>query len=378
MEFNGIKKILVIKLRHIGDVLLTVPVFRALRETFPEARVSALVNYGTEEVLEGNPLIDEVLVYDRRIKRLPLFQHYKREIEFVREVRRKRFDMTVDLTGGDRGAIISFLSGARVRIGWLDRKGWIWKRYFYTYLFHPEAKRHTVLKNLDIVRSLGIDTKDITVDFCISEDDRNFIKEILSKKGVRGFPVVHIHPTSRWLFKCWNDASMAEVIKWLLEKGATVILTSSPEKKEMEKAANIVSRVGKHHRFIDLCGKITLKELAAISEVSDLFLGIDSAPMHIAAAMGTPVIALFGPTGAFNWGPWNNQKTDYKTTPYPARGGIQKAGLHTVVQRDWECVPCGKDGCEGSKVSRCIEDIDPQEIINIIEEQLSPLHHRWR
>ena len=128
---------------------------------------------------------------------------------------------------------------------------------------------------------------------------------------------------------------------------------------------------------VDLCGKTNIKQLAAISEVSDLFFGVDSAPMHIAAAVGTPVVALFGPSGAFHWGPWDNESSklsikslEFKT-PYPEKSGIQTFGIHTVIQQDWKCIPCGKDGCDGTKISRCLEEIKTEEVINILKGKLN-------
>ena len=123
--FSNIDSILVIKLRHIGDVLLTVPVFRALKETFPGVRISALVNTGTEEVLKGNPLVDEIIVVDRKIKLLSPGSRLSKELCFLRAISKKKFDMTVDLTGGDRAAVLSFASGARYRIGPKFKKGFL-------------------------------------------------------------------------------------------------------------------------------------------------------------------------------------------------------------------------------------------------------------
>lgn len=378
MIFNRIKKILVIKLRHIGDVLLTVPVFRALRETFPHAHISALVNSGTEEVLSGNSLIDEILRLDRGIKRLSSMERYLREINFLKEIRKKDFDMTVDLTGGDRASIISFLSGAKYKLGWRSKKGFIGKKYLYTHLCEPNGKKHMVLQNLDVISQFGISTENLSVDFHIPENDRVFIRKILEENNVKkDATLLHVHPTSRWLFKCWKDEYMAEIIKWLLDNSATVIVTSSPDKKEVDKAKRILSLVASRFtlhtsRLLDLCGKTTIKQLAAISEISNIFFGVDSAPMHIAAAIGTPVIALFGPSGVYSWGPWdNNQKSEGK--PYPQKSGVQAFGKHVVVQRDWECIPCGKDGCNSSKISKCLEDIKPDEIKNILEEKLKVL-----
>lgn len=182
---------------------------------------------------------------------------------------------------------------------------------------------------------------------------------------------------------------MAVIIRWLLDNNAIVIITSSPDRREIEKTKKILSllrdspdstassiNLGQsqsritHHvsHIIDLSGKTTIKQLAAISEASDLFIGVDSAPMHIAAAVGTPVIALFGPTGAYSWGPWDNSENW-------SRLSCQRS-KHTVIQRNWECVPCGKDGCNGTKLSRCLEDIKPDEVEEVIMGYLTHLRQK--
>src|ERR1700690_3176307 len=304
-EFKDVKNILVIKLRHIGDVLLTVPVFRALRETFPGAKISALVNSGTEDVLAGNPLIDEIIVFDRKVKSASALKKLIKEFSFLRMVRVKGFDMTANLTSGDRAAKLSLVSGARYRIAYNQEGGLVGKRYLYTHRAAKDGSQHMVLQNLDVVRQFSITTDNLVVDFSLSEDAKRFADDIFKKHSIiESDTVVHIHPTSRWLFKCWKDEYMAEVINWLLNKNAWVVVTSSPSGREMEKAVNILSLVNDSAKVIDLCGKTTIKQLAAISARSDLFVGVDSAPMHIAAAVKTPVIALFGPSGEEQWRPW--------------------------------------------------------------------------
>ena len=331
-NFRNVKRILVIKLRHIGDVMLSVPAFRALRENFPDSHIAALVNSGTEEVLSGNHLIDEIIIFDRDIKKMDLLHRYIRELSFIKTIRMKGFDMTVDLTSGDRAAIVSLLSGAQYRIAYSPKKeGLLAKRYLYTHLAKKQAGQHMVLQNLEVVRQFGIDTNHEQLDFFIPNDAKMFVKKIFEKNNIKNPPspplskggmgwvmdtVIHVHPTSRWLFKCWKDKYMAEVIRRLIDNKSKVIVTSSPEKHEMEKAKNILSLVdeltpplihplvrGGIGGVIDLCGKTTIKQLAAIADASDIFIGVDSAPMHIAAAVGTPVIAIFG-AGVKSWRPW--------------------------------------------------------------------------
>ncbi|MCI0469928.1 MAG: putative lipopolysaccharide heptosyltransferase III, partial [Nitrospirae bacterium] len=240
--FKDIRKIVVIKLRHIGDVLLTAPVFKALKENFPDAKIAALVNSGTEEALSGHPDIDEVIVFDRTIKKFTAIQRYIKEISFLRGVRAKGFDMAVDLTSGDRAAIISLLSGARCRLSYDPAgAGFTGKRFLYTHLAKRNGCNHMVLQNLDVIREFGISTKDLAVDIFIPPEDDAYVEKILRERGAAKSDIlVHIHPTSRWLFKSWKDEYMAGTIDYLLKKGAYVAVTSSPDRREIERAKNIL------------------------------------------------------------------------------------------------------------------------------------------
>lgn len=350
-EFRDVRNILVIKLRHIGDVLLTVPVFRALRETFPGAKISALVNSGTEEVLKGNALIDEVIIYDRHIKDLPLHRRFHAELSFMKMVRSKGFDLSVDLTSGDRAALLSLLSGARYRIANDPRgAGFSGKKYLYTHLAKQRGRQHMVLQNLDVVRQSGITTEDLTVDFFIPAEAKTFVKQTLEEHSIKDSDtIVHIHPTARWLFKCWKDEYMADVINRLTQIGAKVIITSSPSEKELKRTKRIISMVNDNAGVVDLCGRTTIKQLGAISAKSDLFIGVDTAPMHIAAAAGTPVIALFGPTGETEWGPW---------------------GEHTIITKHMRCISCEKGLCDGVEVRKCLEAISADEVFDAASRKL--------
>ena len=346
------ERILLIRLRNIGDVLLMVPTIRAFREAFPKAYLAAAVNAGTEEMLTGNPLLDGILVFDPQWKTLPWGQRITWEGRFVREVRKGQFDLAVNLTEGDRGAFLCLASGARVKVGMYHPRGLWWKRRIYDHLVQPpDWKAHTVEQMLEVPRSLGLHPQDKRLEIFYPSEDRQAVDRLLEKEGVGpGEALIHIHPTSRWLFKCWRDEAMAKVIDALEESGqARAVLTSGGEEKELKKIDSILKAC--RTRPVNLAGKVTLKQLAALSRRSRLFLGVDTAPMHIAAAVRTPVIALFGPSGEFNWGPWGEG--------------------HVVIKKDWECRPCGKDGCEGSKRSRCLEEISEDEVLREIFKQLA-------
>jgi heptosyltransferase-3 len=379
-EFKNIERILVIKLRHIGDVLLTVPAIRALRETFPNAHIAALVNSGTEDMLTLNPLVDEVMCYRREIKGHFITRRISEEIRLVKDLKKRAFDMAVDLTGGDRAALTAFLAGARYRLAYdMKGSGFIGKRRLYTHLApQPRPMTHAVLRDLGLMNSFGMDTSDLSVDIYAHPEDDAFVQRVLGEAGLgKGESFVHVHPTSRWLFKCWTDLSMAKVMDRLDESGHRVVLTSSADKAELERVKSIKALM--RSSPVDLSGRLRLKHLASLSRRSLLFFGVDTAPMHIAAAVGTRVVALFGPSGAFDWGPWDNanalrMRNRFKEarqgssppSPYRLRSGVQVNGLHTVIQKDWACVPCGKAGCDDTRRSRCLDEVTPDSVWKII------------
>lgn len=359
--------ILVIKFRNIGDVLLTSPLISALHAN--GHHVSALVKAGTETMLSNHPDLDELLVYPAKNSDESRASQLRRELAFIRMIRAKRFDLTINTTDGDRGAIISLLSGAARRRAPVDpgqKKRW--RHRLTNESFKPlTGQRHTVLRNLDLggdEASIG----PIHIKLNINEDDHALVKDLLTKAGYEpNRPLIHIHPTSRWFFKCWTDAAMAETIDRLIgQLGTQVVLSSAPDPRERTKLDQILNRC--QQSPIDLGGRLTLKQTAALSARADVFFGVDTAPMHMAAAVGTPVVALFGPSGAFDWGPWPNGHD--ATNPYPARSGLQQAAPHWVIQQSWGCVPCGQDGCQGSKRSECLENLPVSLVMSELKSAL--------
>ncbi|MBI5236468.1 MAG: putative lipopolysaccharide heptosyltransferase III [Deltaproteobacteria bacterium] len=374
-DFPGVKNILVIKLRHIGDVLLCVPAIRALKESFPASRVSVLVNPGTEEMLTENPLVDEVISLDRGASGLKRLH----QVQQAAALRGRRFDMTVDLTGGDRAAFLGFLTGARYRLGYDPvGEGFAGKRLLYTHLAErPSIRLHNVLRDLGVLRSFGVDTNDLRVDIHASQEDEAYVQMALEERGIRpGERYVHIHPVSRWLFKCWTADGCAHLIDGLSREGFKTVLTSGPADKERAMIAAILKVV--KSRPVDILNALTLKRMSVLSRRAALFFGVDSAPMHIAAAVGTPVAAVFGPSGAFDWGPWDNKEigawfaanksapASGIWSPYPQRNGTQRFGRNLVIQMPWDCAPCGKDGCNGTKKSRCLDELDPDVVLKAV------------
>ena len=354
IDSKGIRKILVVKLRNIGDVLLTAPLFDNLKEAFPQAQISALVNAGTEEMLSGHPALQQVLVYDRGIKKEPLLRRLGRELAFYRKLRRERFDLVLSLTEGDRGALIALLSGARVRVGLDDpmKRGMAGKSKIFTYLVQPSwGGLHAVEKNLQFLAPLGVPVTHTAVSFHFSQADRDRVTQLLAQASLPAGGYFHAHVTSRWMFKTLPHQKAAFLLDRLSElSGLPMVLTCAPDRKELEYLAAL--RPLLKSTYCDLSGSLSLKQLGALSAGARFFAGVDSAPMHMAAALDVPVLGVFGPSSVPDWGPWDNSAS---SNPYRSQRGIQKSGRHLVLQSDLPCVACQRDGCNGSKVSDCLD-----------------------
>jgi len=291
-----------------------------------------------------------------------------RQWVFIKALRQERYDIVYNTTEGDRGIIFAFLTGAPRRVGYVKPKDKWWRRHLLTErkVWKREAC-HNVFRNLALLPP-GDEPFPVSVACPWDEEDWKRVAGSLQAEGWSPEqPIVHIHPVSRWFFKCWGDERTAKVIDHIQRRlGARVVLTCGPNAKERDRLADIVAQCS--IKPLNLAGKLTLKQVAALSAHAHLFVGVDTAPMHMAAAVGTPVVALFGPSGVFEWGPWPNGILS-DSVPYKRRNGVQSAGRHVAIQKSWECVPCGRDGCEGSKKSHCLEELQVAEVIPYIEQR---------
>jgi heptosyltransferase-3 len=342
-DFDNIKKILVIKLRHLGDVLLTGPVFSCLQKEFPGAEIDAYIYEEASPMLEGHPAIDRLLLYDRSWKRLGFFSRLRKEFSLLQKIRKGNYDLVINLTEGDRGVIAAVLSDAEIRVGFMPKGKWL--RNFLTHIVKScSSLRHTVERNLDALRRIGIfpaiEERELFLD--VPKSAKESVKKRLGKE-----PFVLIHPTSRWRFKCWPVDKMRELIEKLLEQGKKVVLSSGPDRVERE----MLEEIGRGLSVINLGGEISLKELGALIEASEVLICVDSVPFHMANALKKRVIALFGPTSEITWGPWRNPKAK-------------------IVSQNLSCRPCYQDGCGGSKVSDCLETLSVKSVLENLKPEI--------
>ena len=354
-------KILIIKFRNIGDVLLSTPLISNLKNIYPDSIIDFALNKGCEDMVSNNPNVKNIIVYDRsRIKKLGIFAQLKEEIRFTRNIHHNNYDMVINLTEGDRGAQLAFFSGAKIKLGFSVRKGLFSKIKIFDKLGDDKKWQHTVEKDLQFINLLGkeVDNKEVKIYWSSTVEQE--VDKILADNNIEKF--VHIHPVSRWMFKCWEDDRMAKVIDYLQQdKGIKVVITGAPVKKELDRINKILTLC--KTKPINLSGKLTLKHLACLSSKAKLFFGVDTAPMHMAAATNTHVVTLFGASYPAIWGPWNN-KSDKEL--FKDEDGIQNNGLHHVVSNmNHEIFYKNK-----IKKSRGMISISDQQVKEILERAL--------
>mgnify|MGYP000025753422 CR=1 FL=1 len=357
-------KILILKVQTIGDTLLTTPLIRNLKEHYSDAIIDVMVNEGTEHMLTLNANINQVIEYKRESYRsLSKLQRLSKNIRLLKKIRRAQYDLVIDLDEGDRGAFITLVSGAKIKVGSSTISSQF-LRSAYTHLLPKRDNRHTVEINLDPLRLLNIPIIDKRVEIFWSQEDDEFVaKKML---GVKQF--IHIHPFSKGWFKDVNIQTTAQIIDYCeQELSIKVVITAAPIQRELDKLDNILKLCQSKPIDFGSMGTLNLKQTAALNAKSKIFIGVDTAIMHISVANNVPTLAFFGPTAADTWGPWEN---DLEQADYHRNGGLQVNGKHRVLSDVRTCLPCNNDGCDNNQVSDCLMGLDIDVIKKNINEMI--------
>lgn len=349
-SLGDFSRALVIKLRHHGDVLLTSPVFAALKRAQPACEIDALVYAETAPMLTGHPAIACLHAIDRRQGKSGLFS----ELQLFSTLRARRYDLLIHLTENWRGAWLARFLRPRCAVAIFSSirpPARLWRRAF-THLapLPPLGNRHTVECHLDALRRLGIRPRreDTGLVFVPGSEAEARVAALLAAHDLSTGEWVHLHPASRWMFKAWTVEGYARLIERLGERGQRVVVTTGPDPREIAFAAEIRARC--RVAPVDLAGQLSLKELGALIARARLSIGVDSLPMHLAAAVGTPVVALFGPSNEREWGPWR--------VP------------HRIVSADFSCRPCRLDGCGGGKFAECLGAVTVDDVLAAVDTLL--------
>lgn len=352
LDFTAIEHILVIKLQHLGDVLLTSPVYSTLKDKFPHLTIDVLVYKGTEMMLSNNPFINQQYLIDRTWKTSGLGKLIASELALVNELKKNKYNLIINYTDRWRGASLVRLLKPQYSVSqrYSHRHGKFWRKSFSHLYSAPETPRHAVEIHLDALRRLGIYPagNEKKLSFYPLESTQIEIDSLILKSELTRKNFVVIHPVSRWMFKAWNPAGFSQVIQQLNAAGYEVIIVSGPDKSEMDYVQQILSI--EPVRAVNLAGQLTMQELAVLIENASCFIGLDSVAMHLSAAMNTPCVALFGPSKNLVWGPWMVK--------------------HHIITESYSCRPCDKKGCGEGMVSECIQVIKPSTVIDAVNDLL--------
>jgi len=351
IPLEKISRILVVKPSSIGDVVHALPTVAALRQGFPDSFLAWMVEEEAADIVTGNPHVDEVIVSSRKRWQRELKEKTTRPFalrqmwEFLRMLRSRRFDLVIDLQGLLKSGIPILLSGAPYRLGYSRAR-----EMSHIFLTHrvlvDNGSMHSVDRYLEIVRFLGIAVGEKEFSIRMSQRDEQAMMDLLQEDriGAQETKIV-LNAPARWQSKRWPKENFAELGDQLASRlQAQIILTGSHSDRSL--VQEIASLMG--HRSLVAAGRTTLKELCALLKRVDLMVTCDSGPMHMAAAMGTPTVALFGPTDPKRTGPYGS--------------------VHRVLQRQMDCIPCFKRRC---RENLCLKEISVGEVFRAAQEVLS-------
>ena len=342
MDPKPMKSLLIVKLSAIGDVIHALPVAEAIRERWPDIRLDWVVESAAADVLIGHPAVDNVFVSRRRrwlgkgggspLKRMSDIWR------FVRLFRRERYDVVIDLQGLLKSGVVTFLARAGRKVGFAGTRELSW--IFVRDRMPPyDPDRHAVDRYLDAAKYLGAETDRPKFRLGLGPAERavcdSLLADFYDPKGDE--PLVVVHPAAKWDTKQWLPGHWARVCDGLEERlGARVVVTGSVHDRAF--IDQILDQT--KHEVLDLTGRTSLRTLAELFTRARAVICPDTGTMHLAAATGTPVVALFGPTAPWRTGPAGPE--------------------HRVIRLSLACGPCFKKKCSDP---RCMSDIAPSWVL---------------
>lgn len=354
---KDITTVLVVCTRRIGDVLLATPVVRSLKSAIPNLKIDMLVFEGTQDVLSGNRDLQQVLTIPQRPSVLS-------HLDLLRSIWR-RYDVAISVLAGDRPTFHAWVAG-RYRVGTLlpDNKSW-WKRHLLQeWVPFDNLHTHTVAMNLQLLVPFGVAGFGTPVVSWTPEDE-TYIQCRFPQRDMQRYAVLHISP--KFAYKMWTFVGWIALGRWLKEQGLTVVVTGV----ESAGTAYCEQVVRGLPDAINLVDQVALPALGYLLSRASLYVGTDTAVSHMAAAVGTPSVVLFGPSNPVKWGPWPKDFPPTTQSPW-RRQGSQRQGNVFLLQGEGACVPCLAEGCERhiNSLSECLQQLPASRVIHAAETML--------
>jgi 3-deoxy-D-manno-octulosonic-acid transferase/heptosyltransferase-1 len=344
--------ILIVKLSAIGDVIHTLPALNTIRNYYPNANITWLVEEDAASLVQGHKALDRVLVSKRKrwlkaLRSLSFLNTIKEVYGFIKALRDTRYDMILDFQALLKSGILIAIARGRRKIGF--GKGLEHMEHSYIFLNERipavDMEIHALSRGMMLLNAVGIPTNEVEYKLPMSDHDRKKIDELMKQHGINDEKsLIAINPVAKWETKLWPKKQFAELADMLIGQYDMKIVFTGGIKDYSIIQAITSSMKG---RAINFAGKTTLTELAALYEKAALVVSTDTGPMHLAAAVGTPVVALFGPTA-----PW-------RTGPYGTG--------HQLIKAELECSPCFKRRCE---TTDCMYQISVDQVLKGVQKVL--------
>lgn len=340
------KRILIIRLSAIGDIIHTLPSLNALRQRFPEAYIGWVVEDFASDILQGHPQLDELFVIPKRKWRKPTLAIISREIfPFIKRLRDRKFDVAFDFQGLTKSSIIGYLSGAKMRVGFAGEDARELSSIFNNKKVVPPASaRHVVKRNYSLLRALGINNFIPEAVIPIDDESVLYIDKFLAEANPNGKPLVAIQVTAGWETKQLPDDTFVELgLRIEKELGYRVIFLWGPGEENLIK--RIVIAIKELGGSPIIAPPTTLRQLSALLKRCRLAIGGDTGPVHLAGALGVPVVSIFGGSDAARNSPYTSRQYILQKTEFP-------------------CVPCWKTRCpfKDRRYLQCLRSIKVDEI----------------
>ena len=347
------RSVLVVVTRRIGDVFLTGALIRSLRVAWPATRIDVLAFRGTEGILEINPDVSAIIAISEKMS-------VRENVALVARLWRT-YDLALSTSPSDRPTLYAWAAGTRSVGVIADGAKSVWKkRLLSATVPFDDLTTHTVAQYLSLADALGIaGAYQPAVAWSVADDAH--IARLFPEYASNRYAVLHPYPKFR--YKMWSDEAWGELADWLARNGLIVVYSGGTDVAEMAYVSALVAQ----RRAINLAGKLSFGQLAALLKRALVYVGPDTVTTHLAAAIGTPTVALFGPSNPVKWGPWPSDWQDSKS-PYQSRG-TQIRGNVALVQGEGHCVPCLLEGCARAEDSEsaCLQMLRVNSVTTAIE-----------
>jgi heptosyltransferase-2 len=342
LKVPNLKRILIVRTDRVGDVLLSTPVISALRLAYPQAYIAMMTSPYAKEIVEANPYLDEVIIYDKDGKH----KSWSRSMKFSLNLKKKKFDLALVLHPTNRVHLVTYFAGIPRRVGYDRKMGFL----LTDRIRHSKqsGQKHETEYNLDLVRYLGITPQGAGLFMALKPESQDWVDDLFLREGIKETDkLLAIHPGASCPSKVWPNERFAEAADRLVEKyGFKVLVVAGP--KDMAIAGSLIKNM--RQPALNLAGMTSIAQLASVLKRCHLFISNDSGPVHVACSVGTPVISIFARSQAGlsprRWGPL----------------GKNDKILHKTVG----CIECLAHDC--IREFACIKSITVNDIMEAVEE----------